>query len=72
MPSEISVYSMTAGMDGVTMNITVSSKAAASKVLMQLREFETLDEVDTPGLTETISGGRTTVSFSVYCTYAGE
>lgn len=72
MPSEISVYSMTAGADGVTMNITVSSKAAASKVLMQLREFETIDEVDTPGLTETISGGRTTVSFSVYCTYAGE
>lgn len=72
MPSEISVYSMTAGTDGVTMNITVSSKAAASKVLMQLREFETIDEVDTPGLTETISSGRSTVSFSVYCTYAGE
>ncbi len=72
MPSEISVYSMTAGTDGVSMNITVSSKAAASKVLIQLRDFETLSEVDTPGITETKSGGRTTVSFSVYCTYAGE
>lgn len=72
MPSEISVYSMTAGTEGVSMNITVSSKAAASKVLMQLRDFGTLDEVDTPGVTETKDGGRTTVSFSVYCTYAGE
>lgn len=72
MPSEISVYSLTAGTDGVTMNITVSSKAAASKVLMQLREFETIAEVDTPGITETIGSGRSTVSFSVYCTYAGE
>lgn len=72
MPSEISVYSMTAGVDGVTMNITVSSKVAASKVLMQLREFETIDRVDTPAVTETISSGRSTVSFSVYCTYAGE
>ena len=72
MPSEISVYSMTAGTEGVSMNITVSSKAAASKVLMQLRDFETLDEVDTPGVTETKDGSRTTVSFSVYCTYAGE
>lgn len=72
MPSEISVYSLTAGTDGVSMNITVSSKAVASKVLMQLRNFETLDEVDTPGVTETKDGGRTTVSFSVYCTYASE
>lgn len=72
MPSEISVSSMTAGTDGVSMNITVSSKDAAAKVLMQLREFETLDEIDTPGITETESSGMTTVSFSVYCTYAGE
>lgn len=72
MPSEISVYSMTAGREGISMNVTVSSKAAASKVLMQLRDFETLDDVDTPSVTETRDGGRTTVSFSVYCTYAGE
>lgn len=72
MPSEISVYSMTAGTDGVNMNITVTSKAAAAKVLMQLRSFETIDEVDTPGVSEAGDGGKATVSFSVYCTYAGE
>lgn len=72
MPTEISVYSMTAGVDGISMNITVSSKEAAAKVLIQLRDFETIDEVDTPGITETKSSGMTTVSFSVYCTYAGE
>lgn len=72
MPSEISVSSMTAGVDGVSMNITVSSKETAAKVLMQLREFETLEQVDTPGITETDNSGITTVSFSVYCTYAEE
>lgn len=72
MPSEISVSSMTAGTDGVSMNITVSSKKAASKVLQQLRNFETLAEIDTPGITETDNSGITTVSFSVYCTYAEE
>lgn len=72
MPSEISVASLTAGTDGVNMNVSVSSKAAASKVLMQLRDFETVDSVDCPGISESESSGRVTVTFSVYCTYAVE
>lgn len=72
MPTEISVASMTAGTDGVSMTISVSSKAAASKVLMQLREFETISSIDTPALAESESDGRTIVTFSVYCTYATE
>lgn len=72
MPSEISVASMTAGKEGVNMSISVSSKAVASKVLMQLREFETLGSIDTSAVVESESSGRTTVTFSVYCTYATE
>lgn len=72
MPAEISVASLTAGKDGVNMTVSVSSKAAAAKVLMQLRGFETLSSVDTPAISESEDSGRAVVTFSIYCTYATE
>lgn len=71
MPSDVVVVSMTAGVDGIHMNMTASSKDSAAMALMQLRNFETVSGVNTQELTEeTSEEGKTVVSFSVNCSFA--
>lgn len=73
MPSDIIVTGLNAGPEGVTMNLTVPSKPAAAKVLMQLRTFSTLSYVTTQGITEESSDdGVSAVTFTVSCGYAGK
>lgn len=72
MPTEILVLNMTANANDVTMNINVSSKEAAAKVLQQLFLLDTIKVVSTTGLNDARDedSGLHTVSFSVNCVYA--
>lgn len=70
MPSDIKVVSFTANASGVNMNIKVSSKSSAAKVLVELRTFSSLAEVTTSGISEvTDEVGSSYVEFAVSCTY---
>lgn len=70
LPSNVSVSSLTSDGTGVTLNVTVSSKKEAAKLLEELQTFETFREVKTDGVTEiTDEDGITVVSLSVTCTY---
>ncbi len=73
MPSDIMVLSMVASADTVTLNINVESKESAATVLQELSAFETIEVVQTTGLTD-VKGVEDVhvVSFSVNCTYAQE
>lgn len=70
MPSSTIVMNFYATSQGVSMSMTVDSKEAAAKTLMQLKTFESIQVVSSTGLTESIDeNGETTVAFSVDCTY---
>lgn len=71
MPSNLRMISFTADATTVTLNLTVESKVEASEVLINLRTFESLAEVDSNGITETTGDdGTTVVTMTVNCTYA--
>uniref|UniRef100_UPI004057A781 pilus assembly protein PilM n=1 Tax=Acetatifactor sp. TaxID=1872090 RepID=UPI004057A781 len=71
MPQDIIVLSMVANANDVTMNIDVSSKESAAKVLQELEKFETIQVVETTGLSDARSVEDIhVVSFSVNCIYA--
>lgn len=71
MPKEMTISGLTAGAQGITMNITVASKEAAALILQELNQFKTLSSAVTTGISEANGEGKTkTVSFSVSCTYA--
>lgn len=70
MPSDMKVTGMSANAEGVTMSITTGDKESAAKVIMELREFTTLDNVAASAVTEEKDEtGVTKVSFTVICTY---
>lgn len=70
MPSSIIVMSFSANSQGVSMSMTVDSKEATAKTLMQLKTFESVEVVSSSGLTESEDeNGEKTVSFSVSLTY---
>jgi type IV pilus assembly protein PilM len=72
MPTSIQVLTFSATDDGITMNITVDSKAAAADVISQLRTFSSIDSesiaISTIADAQDESG-ISTVSFSVTCSY---
>lgn len=71
MPSDIMVLSLVANADDVTMNIQVSSKSSAAKVLRELEKFETIEVVNTNGISDVRESADVhIVSFSVYCVYS--
>jgi type IV pilus assembly protein PilM len=73
MPTSITVLSLSASDDSISMNITVDSKSAAADVVSQLRTFSSI-EAESIAIS-TISDatdeyGLSTVSLSVSCNYA--
>lgn len=73
MPAEVNVLSATCSKEGISMNITVTSKIAAAKTIQQLRSFETINNIVVGQLTDAVDeSGNQTVSFSVDCTYSYE
>lgn len=71
MPSDIIVLSMVASPDNVVLNINVSSKESAAKVLQTLDTFESIEIVQTTGISDAKDIDDVhVVSFSVTCVYA--
>lgn len=70
MPREITVLSAVCTQNDVSMNISVPDKAAAAKVLVALRTFESLKTVTTTAFTDMADeNGMVSVDFSVRCEY---
>ena len=72
MPSDILVRSITSNSESVTMDIRVSSKREAAKVVDDLSGFESISDVQVESLEETKSEtNQSYVDFMVVCTYVG-
>ena len=70
MPSEILLLSATCGREEISMNVTVPSFDEVAVVLVQLRSFESVEDVSISAVTENVDdAGIETVSFSVSCAY---
>ena len=52
MPAEVNVLSASCTTEGVSMNITVTSKLAAAKTIQQLRSFESIAQIIVGEITE--------------------
>lgn len=71
MPKSIQMLNFAANGTTVTISANVDTKVEAAELFVQLRTFESLATVDSPGITETISeDGSKTVTLTVTCTYA--
>lgn len=72
MPSDILVRSITSNSESVTMDIRVSSKREAAKVVDELSDFESISDVQVESLEETKSEtNQSYMDFMVVCTYVG-
>ena len=69
MPSSLLVLNFTATSKNVTMSIEVDSKEAAAKTLMQLRTFNSVEIVNSTGLTDNLDETDAIVAFTVECVY---
>lgn len=70
MPSDLVVVSMTAGADGINLDMTTQSKESAAEALIQLRGFSSVYNISTSGLTESVNeDGISVVSFTVNCNF---
>ena len=71
MPSELLVLSATCTEESITMNMTVPKKSDVARVMVQLREFESLWAISVPSIAESEDAvGASTISFTVTCMYA--
>lgn len=69
-PSGVKVTSLTSNGEGISVDIEVSTKEEAAKILQNLATFDAFRSVTTNGITEsTDENGKITVTFSVMCTY---
>lgn len=69
-PSGVKVTSLTSNGEGISMDIEVSTKEEAAKILQNLATFDAFRSVTTNGITESADeNGKITVTFSVMCTY---
>ena len=69
-PSGVKVTSLTSNGEGISMDLEVSTKEEAAKILQNLATFDAFRSVTTNGITEsTDENGKITVTFSVMCTY---
>lgn len=70
MPTEINVMSMNVSGTAVGMNVTVSSKEAAAKVIMQLRTIKSLTNISVTNISDIKDdSGKKSVSFSLNADY---
>lgn len=72
MPSDILVRSITSTSESITLDIRVSSKREAAKIVDELSDFESISDVQVESLEETVSeSNQSYVDFMVICTYVG-
>jgi hypothetical protein len=69
------IHSMQFSETGITMSVTVAddnrgANAIVAKMLLQLKSIEYFDQVDISGTSSSEENGKTSVSFSISCTYS--
>ncbi len=70
MPAEVNILSAACTPEGISMNITVTSKIAAAKTIQQLRSFDSIGQIIVGEITEAEDeAGVRSVRFSVDCVY---
>lgn len=71
MPSDIRINHFVANSNGISMNLTTSSKESLTEVLIQLRSLKNIDRVSCAELTQTIDEwGNMPVTTTIVCSYA--
>lgn len=73
MPTQAKITSMNSSDDLVTFSITAPTKETAAEMILQLRQFDYLDDISVSELTDTTNAsGKEAVEFTVSATLTGD
>lgn len=71
LPSSFWTNSFSSDMEGISMSVTVEGKAAAARTILNIRNMESIEDVQISNITDTQSElGESAVTFSITGTYA--
>ena len=70
LPSSFWTNSFSSDMEGISMSVTVEGKAAAARTILNIRNMESIEDVQISGITDSKDeAGKSTVTFSITGTY---
>lgn len=70
LPSSFWTNSFSSDQTGISMSVTVEGKAAAARTILNIRNMESIEDVQISGITDTKDeAGNSTVTFSITGTY---
>lgn len=71
LPSSFWTNSFSSDMEGISMSVTVEGKAAAARTILNIRNMESIEDVQISNITDTQNElGESAVTFSITGTYA--
>lgn len=71
LPSSFWTNSFSSDMEGISMSVTVEGKAAAARTILNIRNMESIEDVQISNITDTQNKlGESAVTFSITGTYA--
>lgn len=71
LPSSFWTNSFSSDMEGISMSVTVEGKAAAARTILNIRNMESIEDVQISGITDAQNElGESAVTFSITGTYA--
>lgn len=71
LPSSFWINSFSSDMEGISMSVTVEGKAAAARTILNIRNMESIEDVQISNITDTQNElGESAVTFSITGTYA--
>lgn len=71
LPSSFWTNSFSSDMEGISMSVTVEGKAAAARTILNIRNMQSIEDVQISGITDTQNElGESAVTFSITGTYA--
>lgn len=70
LPSSFWTNSFSSDLEGISMSVTVEGKAAAARTILNIRNMESIEDVQISGITDSKDeAGKSTVTFSITGTY---
>jgi hypothetical protein len=70
LPNSFYTESFTSDSNGISMSVTVTGKPAAAKVIQNIRDMESIEDVTISGISDSVDdAGNSTVTFSISGTY---
>lgn len=70
LPSSFWTNSFSSDLEGISMSVTVEGKAAAARTILNIRNMQSIEDVQISGITDTKDeAGNSTVTFSITGTY---